>query len=120
MNSAHATLDEATFENLVAITGGDIAFVDELIDTYLEDGEEQLAAMSSAAAADDFAGLVRPAHSLKGAQPQRRAAALAELCRMLEVDARSGSVPNAEDRLEATAREFAAVRGALLAARESR
>ena len=32
-------IDAATFVNLVEMTGGDLAFVDELVDTYLEEGD---------------------------------------------------------------------------------
>jgi len=39
------TLDPAAFAHLLEITGGDLEFVDELIDTYLDDGLVQLEAM---------------------------------------------------------------------------
>ena len=32
-------IDAATFANLVEMTGGDLEFVDELVDTYLEEGD---------------------------------------------------------------------------------
>ena len=44
-------IDAATFANLVEMTGGEMDFVDELVDTWLEDGESQLAAMRTAAVA---------------------------------------------------------------------
>ena len=63
--SGEPTLDAAALDRLLEITGDDVAFVDELIDTYLEDALVQLAAMDDAAATGDAAALVRPAHSLK-------------------------------------------------------
>ena len=38
-------LDPAAFAHLLEITGGDLEFVDELVDTYLDDADAQLAAM---------------------------------------------------------------------------
>ena len=58
-------IDRAVFDALVEMTGGDFAFVDDLIDTYFDDAREQLAAMQAAVASPDVAALVRPAHSLK-------------------------------------------------------
>jgi HPt (histidine-containing phosphotransfer) domain-containing protein len=111
------TLDPAAMQNLLDITGGDAAFVDELVDTYLADGEQQLAAMREALATGDEGAMLRPAHSLKSSSANVGATVLAELCRAIEQDARAGSVPDAPARLETAATEFAAVREALLASR---
>ena len=43
-------LDPEAFRHLLDITGGDLAFVDELIDTYIDDATVQLEAMREAAA----------------------------------------------------------------------
>lgn len=53
------TLDPAGIERLLEITGGDVAFVEELIDTYIEDAAIQIDALRTAAAVGDLAGLVR-------------------------------------------------------------
>ena len=82
-------LDAAALEHLLEITGGDQEFVDELVDTYLDDGRAQLAAMRAAADADDPVALLRPAHTLKSSSANVGALDLAELCRTLEADARS-------------------------------
>lgn len=114
------TLDPAGFAHLLEITGDDLEFVDELIDTYLEDASVQLGAMRSAAEASDVAALVRPAHSLKSSSANVGAMALAEACRSLEADGRSGNVPEAATRVEACARALDLVRAALLAERATR
>jgi two-component system sensor histidine kinase BarA len=114
------TLDPAALENLLEITGGDRGFVDELVDTYLTDGDEQLAAMRQALADGDEPALMRPSHSLKSNSANVGATVLADLCRAIEADARSGAVPDAALRVAAAETEFAAVREALLAAREPR
>jgi HPt (histidine-containing phosphotransfer) domain-containing protein len=107
-------IDRATFERLLEMAGGDHDFVDELVDTYLEDGASQVDALRAAAAAGDAPAIVRPAHTLKSSSATVGALALADLCRELEADGRAGSVPDAADRAAAAAQAFADVRAALL------
>jgi HPt (histidine-containing phosphotransfer) domain-containing protein len=114
------TLDPAALANLLEITGGDAAFVDELVDTFLSDADSQLAALRAAVTAGDDAAIQRPAHSLKTNSLNVGATVLADLTRALEIDARAGAVPDADARIEAVATEFAAVRDALLAERAAR
>jgi two-component system sensor histidine kinase/response regulator len=113
-------LDPSVFAHLLEITGGDLAFVEDLIDTYLEDSIVQLAAMRMAADAGDAAAMVRPAHSLKSSSADVGAMALADSCRSLEMDGRSGTIADAIGRVEACARTFDDVRTALLAQRAAR
>ncbi len=112
-------VDPAAFAHLLEITGDDLEFVDELIDTYLEDGAVQLEAMRNAALTADTAAMVRPAHSLKSSSANVGAMALAEICRAIEADARDGGVPDAA-HVAACDRAFAEARAALLAARAAR
>ena len=114
------TLDPAAMANLLDITGGDQAFVDELVDTFLSDADMQIAAMRAALSAGDEAELMRPAHSLKTNSMNVGATVLGEASKALELDARSGAVPDAATRVETLAAEFGAVRAALLASREAR
>jgi HPt (histidine-containing phosphotransfer) domain-containing protein len=110
-------LDPDAIDRLLEITGGDPGFVDELIDTYLEDAETQLAALRQAALAGDAASMERPAHSLKSSSATVGAMALAELCRSLEADARAGVVDDAASRVAACDHAFARARRELLAGR---
>ena len=108
-------IDPVTFAALVEMTGGEMDFVDELVDTFLEDGERQVAALQvaiSAAGAPD--SIVRPAHSLKSSSLNVGALGLGELSRALEEAARSGAVPDAAERVDAIASGFQDVRAALL------
>lgn len=75
---------------LLEITEGDQGFVDELIDTFIEDAKTQIEALQAAGAAGDIAAVVRPAHSLKSNAANVGATVLGDLCRTLEVDARAG------------------------------
>ena len=107
-------IDEATFANLLDMTGGDQAFVDELVDTYLEEGDrlvEQLIVAATAGAIDD---MVRPVHSLKSSSLNVGALELGELSRKLEEDARGDSVADPVGRANEVKVSFAEVRAALL------
>jgi HPt (histidine-containing phosphotransfer) domain-containing protein len=112
-------IDAATFANLLEMTGGDLAFVDDLVDTWLEEGATLVAALQAASAGppDD---LVRPAHSLKSSSLNVGALELGSRCRELEEAARGGPVSDAPDRVAAIAAGFADARDALLAQREQR
>ena len=114
-------IDRAVFANLVEMTGGELEFVDELVDTFLEDGARQIDALHAAVAAGDVEALVRPAHSLKTGSLNVGAMRLGELCRELEETARStAAVPDAEDRVVAIASAFGSASVALVQARKDR
>ena len=102
------------------MTGGDLAFVDELVDTYIEEGERLVDALRVAAAAGTPDALVMPAHSLKSSSLNLGALELGDQCRDLEAMARAGTVSDARDRVEVIGTSFGRARGALLAMREDR
>jgi HPt (histidine-containing phosphotransfer) domain-containing protein len=113
-------IDQETFDGLVEMTGGELSFVDELVDTYIEDGQGQVAALREAASSGDTADLIRPAHSLKSSSLNVGALVLGDLSRRLEEDARTGPVPDAADRVQAVAAAFEEARQGLLAERATR
>ena len=90
--ASQASIDAAVLGELRESMGGDDEFVTELLETYLDDGAAQLAAIEAALAAGDAAALVRPAHTLKSSSATVGAMRLAELCRGLEMTGRSGSI----------------------------
>jgi len=99
-------IDAETFDRLVDMTGGDMAFVDALL---------------RAQASGDVEAMIRPAHSLKSGSLNVGALRLGELCRSLEETARgAGAVPNAVDRVTEIAAAFASASTALLDARSDR
>jgi HPt (histidine-containing phosphotransfer) domain-containing protein len=112
-------IDDATFANLLDMTGGDQSFVDELVDTYIEEGERLVADLAAAAAAGNIEDMVRPAHSMKSSSLNVGALELGERCRALEADARSGTVDDPVGRAETVRTGFAEARAALLAMREA-
>ncbi len=113
-------IDPAVFAALVEMTGGDVAFVDELVDTYFDDAREQIAALLAAVAAADVPAVVRPAHSLKTNSFNVGAMELGALCRDLEERGRTGELEDAAARVAAIVTGFDQVRQALLADRTAR
>ena len=113
-------IDAPTFANLVEMTGGDVAFVDELVDTYLEEGDRLVEDLVVAAAAGDIEAMVRPAHSMKSSSLNVGALELGALCRGLEEDARGGAVDDPVGRANAIKLGFAEARAALLEERPRR
>ena len=114
------TLDPAAMDRLLEITGGDIEFVDELVDTFIDDATTQLDGLRAAASQGAAESAVRPAYSLKSNSVNVGATTLAELCRALEADGRAGPIGDLGARVAAIDTEFAAVREELLAARAAR
>jgi HPt (histidine-containing phosphotransfer) domain-containing protein len=113
-------IDAATFAGLLEMTGGDMEFVDELVDTYISDGDQQVASLRAAVATGSVDDLIRPAHSLKSSSLNVGALALGELARGLEEAARGGAVTDAADRVDSIAVAYADARQALLDEREQR
>ena len=115
-----AAIDQDAFDRLVEMTGGELDFVDELVDTYLADGEQIVAQLRDAAGRGAVGDLVRPVHSLKSSSLNVGALHLGELCRTLEEAARRDAVPHAAEWVERIASAFDDVRRELLAERERR
>ena len=113
-------IDGATFANLVEMTGGDLGFVDELVDTYVEEGRSLVERLRAAVADGSSDELLRAAHSLKSSSLNVGALALGEQCRVVEAEARAGGVTDPAGAVEAIAAAFEEARAALLAQRESR
>ena len=117
MTDAGGPIDWATYDALLKMTGDDHEFVDDLIDTYLSDAVDQLAALDAAIGAADAAALTRPAHSLKSSSVNVGALDLGRVGRELEEQGRAGRLEGAAERVADARRQFEAVREALLARR---
>lgn len=111
------TIDRSVFQRLREITGDDDAFLAELVDTYLDDGTQQVADLLDAARREDVPSMLRPAHSLKSASDSIGALALAELCRTLEAEVRGGVVREPVARADAVATAFEAASSELTSLR---
>jgi HPt (histidine-containing phosphotransfer) domain-containing protein len=106
-------LDPAAIDELLAMAGGDPTLLGELLADFSTDADQYASELDAAVAAGDDAALVRPAHSLKSNGLNVGATHLAELCRALETDARTGAVPDAAQRVAAIQAELIEVREAV-------
>jgi HPt (histidine-containing phosphotransfer) domain-containing protein len=90
VQSAEPILDETVLAELVTSTGNDLAFVRDLVETYLAEAPAQVEGIAVAVAGADAAALVRPAHTLKSSSATMGALRLSAIARRLELAGRSG------------------------------
>ena len=93
------TLDHVALAMLLELVGSDPDFVDRLVDEYLADAPRQAAAVWAAFDAGDPAGLVQPAHKLKGTSLNLGGMRVAEVARSIEERGRVGSLDGVESLL---------------------
>jgi signal transduction histidine kinase/DNA-binding response OmpR family regulator len=108
-----AVIDAATFDELVASTGGEAAFIQELIDTYLTDAPSLFAQMRSALAARDAETFRRAAHSLKSNSASLGALSLSAMAKELEMMGKAVNLEGASAKIAAADVEYARVKAAL-------
>ena len=92
MQPAEPILDETVLAELMASTGNDLAFVRDLVETYLAEAPAQVEGIAIALAGADAAALVRPAHTLKSSSATMGAVRLSAIARRLEIAGRSGAL----------------------------
>ncbi len=72
---------------------GDESLARELVDLFIESGDETLAAILNALGANDLVAVGEQAHSLKGASANLRATATAQAAARLEAAAKARDLP---------------------------
>ena len=93
-------LDQAVLDELREATGGDEAFIVELVETYIAEGAVNLEGMVAAAEAGDAAAIVRPAHTLKSSSASLGAMRLSAMCRTIEEAGRETRSEGLADAVE--------------------
>ena len=112
--SPHEPIDEATLASLrEPQVGGEPDFLIELIDEFLRETPNELAALRAIVAQRDAETLARRAHRLKGGCGVFGARLMTELCGNLEGLGRAGSMGGADGLLAQLESEFDRVRSAL-------
>jgi HPt (histidine-containing phosphotransfer) domain-containing protein len=106
-------VDPSVLDALLDSVGGDRAFVDDLVRTYLSDAATQLGDIEAAIGSGDAAALVRPAHTLKSASFTVGAMRLGERSRALEQAGRGGDVVGTADDLHEALESWTATDAAL-------
>jgi HPt (histidine-containing phosphotransfer) domain-containing protein len=92
-------IDRAALEKLFEDTGGDRAFLRELINSYLDDAVGLVAVMRHAVDESSAVELRRAAHTLKSNSASFGARALVGMCQDLEQRARDGILDGAAARV---------------------
>ena len=93
--------------------GGEFEYLEELIDSFLEDAPLLIAELHQYLEQDDAAGVRRIAHSLKSNGADFGAARFSELCKDLEKSAMNGKLDNAGEPVAQISREYELVAAAL-------
>lgn len=101
------TIDLATFEELKQMSGAD--FIDELVDTFLEDAPKLIGELKSSLKAGDADAFRRAAHSLKSNGATFGAVHFAELARDLETIAKESRLGDTGDHIRDLETAFTAV-----------
>jgi HPt (histidine-containing phosphotransfer) domain-containing protein len=114
---AGASLDASAIESLRQLGGEE--FLAELIDTFLSDAPALVATLRTTYEQGDTEGLRRAAHTLKSNGQTFGAGRFSELCRELELRARSGELDGGADLVDRIGRAYPALEKALAALRST-
>lgn len=93
-------LDGAVLDELRDATGGDEAFILDLVETYVTEGAANLEGMQAAAEALDPAAIVLPAHTLKSSSASLGAMRLSAICRTIEEAGRAAKTDSLKEDVE--------------------
>jgi signal transduction histidine kinase/CheY-like chemotaxis protein/HPt (histidine-containing phosphotransfer) domain-containing protein len=108
-----AILDPSALKNLLSMLGGEFSFLKDLIDTFLEDGPQLLGELSQSLEDQNAGEVRRVAHSLKSNGADLGATTFSELCKKLEMMAKSGTLQGAVDLVAQIKAEYQSVETAL-------
>jgi len=100
-------IDKTTFEELKQMSGED--FINELIDTFLEDAPKIIAEIKSAFESNNVDSFRRAAHSMKSNAATFGATQLAALAKELEMLGKENKLHETGDKLKALDETYASV-----------
>ena len=106
-----SVIDPSAFNGLKEVGGAD--FINELIDTFLEDAPRMLEDLGLALANNNAELFRRTAHSLKSNSNTFGALALADLAKELELIGREDQLDTVGDKLDKLSAEYVKVESAL-------
>lgn len=104
-------IDQKTFEELKQMSGDD--FINELIDTFLEDAPKMISEIKSSHASNNAETFRRAAHSMKSNAATFGASQLAALAKELEMLGKENKLSETGDRLKALEDAYESVRDEL-------
>ena len=101
-------IDQTTFEELKQMSGED--FINELIDTFLEDAPNMIAEMKSALESKDADTFRRAAHSMKSNAATFGANDLSALAKELEMLGKDNKLNETGDKLQSMEEAYASAK----------
>ena len=101
-------IDQSTFDELKQMSGDD--FINELIDTFLDDAPAMIAEIKSALEANNADAFRRAAHSMKSNAATFGAMQLAALAKELEMLGKENKLADSGDKLKALEEAYVSVR----------
>jgi two-component system, sensor histidine kinase and response regulator len=99
-------IDQKVIEGMLVLGGGGRDLLNRVIRIYLDDAPVRLAALREGMAQGDAPAVARAAHAFKSANANLGAAALADLCKRVELHCRGGRTEGIEDLVAAIEQEF--------------
>ena len=102
----NSEIDLTTFDELKQMSGED--FINELLDTFLDDAPKLIDELKSALAAKDADSFRRAAHSLKSNAATFGAQRLSDLAKQLEMLGKENKLAETGDRLDALEQAYQA------------
>ena len=99
-------IDHRLLDQLSELIGGDKTALHELINTFLEEGAEIVAAMKESIANEDLDVLRRGAHSMKSSAQDFGATALSEMNASLESQCKTNWPTNAAEQVDNISNQF--------------
>ena len=104
-------IDKTTFDELKQMSGAE--FIDELIDTFLEDAPKIIEEIKSALGTNNVDSFRRAAHSIKSNAATFGASQLAALAKELEMLGKENKLHETGDRLKALEEAYESARDEL-------
>jgi len=102
-------IDPKVIESMLVLGGGGRELLAKMIDLFLQDAPQRMAAIHDAIARGDARAVRKAAHAFKSSSANLGAAALAEMCKRLERECRDGAAGESEPLLAAIEDEYAYV-----------
>jgi len=106
-----SVINKTTFDELKQMSGDD--FINELIDTFLEDAPKMIAEIKSGLAANNADTFRRAAHSMKSNAATFGASQLAELAKELEMLGKENKLQETGGKLKSLEEAYESVRDEL-------
>ncbi len=113
VKAPNGIIDNGALEELKEMLGGD-DYLEDFINTFLQDAPRMLGDMQAAGKKGDAKGLRLAAHSLKSNSAEFGAKTLSDLCRDLEGQAKDGILDGLNEKVEQAGIEYERLRTALL------